>query len=137
MKLRLQVTQTVRNLCVSSSPTILVLDSNPNLRYLYVQALERAGYKIFSASSVEEARCHLENQVIDLFLSDTHINRLDHGVGLMYEQIDKVAEKKIKTIMMSSHVQYERVCTEMGVDIFLEKPVALDRLVTLVDRLIQ
>lgn len=118
------------------STSILVLDSNPNLQYLYVQALQQAGYQVFSATTIHEARKLLTNHPINLFLSDTHINNQDHGIGLMYEQLNTLAQKNIKTIMMSSHVQYERVCQEMGVDIFIEKPVAIDRLVTLVNRLV-
>ncbi|MCB9076029.1 MAG: response regulator [Anaerolineaceae bacterium] len=136
MGLVTHVTQPVKNHQPKPATSILVLDSNPNLRYLYVQALQQAGYQVFSATTIHEARKLLTNHPISLFLSDTHINNQDQGIGLMYEQLNTFAQRNIKTIMMSSHVQYERVCQEMGVDIFIEKPVAIDRLVTLVNRLI-
>lgn len=118
-------------------PCILVLDSNPNLRYLYVQALQQAGYQVFPATTIHEARNLLTNHTVSLFLSDTHINNHDHGIGLMYEQLETFSKRNIKTIMMSSYTEYERICQEMGVDIFIEKPVAIDRLITLVNRLMQ
>ena len=131
------LTQTTTNRKQKFSPCVLVLDSNPNLQYLYVQALKRAGYQVLSATTIQEARNLLTNHSISLFLSDTHINNLDHGIGLMYEQLDTFSKRNIKTVMMSSHIQYERICQEMGVDIFIEKPIAIDRLMTLVNRLIQ
>ena len=128
---------TTTNRKQKTSPCVLVLDSNPNLQYLYVQALKRAGYQVLSATTIQEARNLLTNHSISLFLSDTHINNHDHGIGLMYEQLDTFSKRNIKTVMMSSHIQYERICQEMGVDIFIEKPIAIDRLMTLVNRLIQ
>ena len=40
-----------------------------------------------------------------------------------------------QVIMVSSHPQYRQVCKKIGVDFFLEKPVAIGTLVALVDRL--
>lgn len=137
MGLFTHIIQTAINRDPKTSSCVLVLDSNPNLQYLYVQALKRAGYEVFSATTIHEARNLLTNHSINLFLSDTHINNHDHGIGLMYEQLDTLSKRNIKTVMMSSHSQYERICQEMGVDIFIEKPVAIDRLMTLVNRLIQ
>lgn len=136
MGLITHVTKTQKTHKTKPTTSILVLDSNPNLRYLYVQALQQAGYQVFSATTIHEARKLLTNHPINLFLSDTHINNQDQGIGLMYEQLNTFTQRNIKTIMMSSHVQYERICQEMGVDIFIEKPVAINRLITLVNRLI-
>lgn len=136
MGLFTHLTQTLVSREPQISPCVLVLDSNPNLQYLYEQALKRAGYRVLSATTIHEARNLLTNQSINLFLSDTHVNNQDHGIGLMYEQLDTFSKRNIKTIVMSSHSQYERVCQEMGVDIFIEKPLAIDRLITLVNRLI-
>lgn len=135
MGLFTHATQTIMKRELQTAPCVLVLDSNPNLQYLYVQALTQAGYQVFPATTIQEARTLLTNHAISLFLSDTHINNQDHGIGLMYEQLETFSKRNIKTIMMSSYTQYKRICQEMGVDIFIEKPVAIDRLITLVNRL--
>lgn len=125
----------IDNSKVELARRVLVVDSNPNLRHLYVQALERAGYEVYAATTIQEARRLLGDHEFNVFLSDTHFNNRDLGVGLLLEQWTLFAAKNIKTIVMSSHIQYELICQKMGVDVFLVKPIAIDRLVILVNRL--
>ena len=114
---------------------VLVLDGNPNLRHLYTQALLAAGYEVIAATNIQEARNFLNIYDFDVFLTDSHFDTQDHGVGLLYEQMDVLKSNNVKTIMVSSYTQYEPLCQELNVDSFIEKPVAMERLVAVVDRL--
>jgi DNA-binding NtrC family response regulator len=116
---------------------ILVLDGNPNLRYIYMQTLHRAGYEAYPAATVQEARDLLLIYDFDVFLSDTHLDYQEQGVNLLREQMPILTKNNVKTVMMSSHLYYQLISQEMGVDAFVEKPVAIERLVSLIDRLVQ
>ncbi len=116
---------------------ILVMDDNPSLRYIYIQALHEAGYEAYPAATIQEARDLLATYDFDILISDTHLVDRDHGVRLLREQLRTFAKSDTKIIMMSCHTEYQPICEGMGADIFIEKPIAADRLVALVNRLMK
>jgi DNA-binding NtrC family response regulator len=116
---------------------VLVLDSNPNLRYIYIQALHRIGYEAYPAATIQEARDLLTTYDFDVFLTDTHLDYHDQGIELLREQMDGLTRNNVKIILMSSHYRFQLVSQEIGVDVFIEKPVAVDQLIKLVNRLVQ
>jgi DNA-binding NtrC family response regulator len=113
---------------------VLVMDDNADLRRLYGKVLGRAGYAVYPATTVEEARTLLGQGRFDVFLCDIHMGN-ERGTDLLREQIDSLREQGTQVIMVSGEAQYRPLCEEMGVDFYLEKPVALEPLVRLVDRL--
>ncbi len=115
---------------------ILVMESDANLRHIYKQALTGAGYDVYLALTLQDARILIAGSSFDLFLSDIHMNGQDQGLELLQEQSALLTENGTKIIMMSCEAQYRAICEEMGADAFIEKPVAIDRLVTIVDRLL-
>ena len=119
----------------TSPRRILVMDDDANLRYIYRQALHQAGYEVHLAATIQEARSLLEAIEFDVFLGDTHLEGRHRGADLLREQIDTLIQKGTRILMLSSHTHYRSICEEMGVNMFVEKPVGINRLVTLVDRL--
>jgi DNA-binding NtrC family response regulator len=59
----------------------------------------------------------------------------DNGTDLLQESIDDITTSGAQVIMVSGQAHYRRVCEELGADFFLEKPVSVATLVTLVNRL--
>lgn len=116
---------------------VLILDSNPNLRYIYIQALHRIGYEAYPAATIQEARDLLTTYDFDVFLIDTHIDNHDQGIELLREQMHMLVKNNVKIILMSSHGRFQLVSQEVGVDFFIEKPVAVDHVINLVNRLVQ
>jgi CheY-like chemotaxis protein len=113
---------------------ILVMEDNDDLRRLYGKVLRKGGYAVYPAATVEEARTLLRQGRFDVFLCDIHMGD-ERGTDLLRQQIDSLREQGTQVIMVSGEAQYRPLCEELGVDFYLEKPVALEPLVRLVDRL--
>jgi DNA-binding response OmpR family regulator len=118
-----------------SAKRILILDDNPNLSYMYTQALGQAGHHVSSAKTIQEARELLANCDFDVFVANTHIDARDSGVDLLREQIARFARSGTKIIMMSSYERYQSMCQEIGADVAVERPLAIHRLIALTNRL--
>ena len=59
--------------------SILVIDDEPDLRTLYELTLLREGYRVETASTVQEAREQLKSRLFDVVISDM---RLPDGFGM-------------------------------------------------------
>jgi len=113
---------------------VLILEDNDDLRRLFARAIRRAGYEAYPAATIEEARCLLGQSRFDIFLCDVHIGH-ERGTDLLREQITMLRGQGTQIIVVSGEAQYRPFCEEMGVDFYLEKPVAVNELLTLVKRL--
>ncbi len=116
------------------APRILVMEDNADLRRLYSKVLRKGGYAVYPAATVDEGRTLLGQGRFDVFLCDIHMGN-ERGTDLLREQIDSLREQGTQVIMVSGEARYRPLCEEMGVDFYMEKPVALEPLVRLVDRL--
>jgi DNA-binding NtrC family response regulator len=119
------------------SPTVrrvLLIEEKEKFRLFYGQALRGAGYLVYEASSLHKARGLLASHWFDIILCSLDLG----GKPVMHflrEQTAKLSRIGTNVIAISSQGGYRSICEELGVDIYLETPVAVDPLVTLVDRL--
>lgn len=117
-----------------SERSILVMEDNHDLRRLYSKIFTNAGYNVYPAATLEEARALLLKNHVNLFLCDIHVGD-ERGTDLLREQAAFLGKNGTKVIVVSGQAQYRAACEEMGVDFYLEKPVGLETLLTLVRRL--
>lgn len=117
-----------------SARRILIIEDNHDLRRLYSKALRSAGYDVHSAGTMQVARDILSRIRFDLLLCDVHMGE-GRGTDLLRDYSDLLFTNGAQVVMVSGHARYRDICAEMGADFFLEKPVAIGTLVTLVDRL--
>jgi len=115
-------------------PSILIMEDEPSLLNLYSRVLGRVGYEVYPAATMDEARQLLTERRFDVFLCDIHVGK-DRGTDLIREQREALIQAGTQIIMASAEAQYRAMTKEMGIDFYLEKPIALGPLVTLVDRL--
>lgn len=116
------------------SRRVLVLEDEDDLRRLFSKALRRAGYDVFPAATSQEARALLSRHRFDALLCDIHLDG-DHATDLLRDQAPTLNSQGTQVIMVSGEVQYRGICEELGAEFFLQKPVAIGQLITLVDRL--
>ncbi|RLC74496.1 MAG: hypothetical protein DRJ03_30390, partial [Chloroflexi bacterium] len=116
------------------SRRILIIEDDDYLRRLYGKALSKAGYDIHPAGTIQEARDLLTQVRFDLLLCDIHMGKA-RGTDLLTEYADTLFTSGAQVVMVSGQAQYRDMCEEMGIDFFLEKPVAMSTLVALADRL--
>jgi DNA-binding response OmpR family regulator len=113
---------------------ILIMEDNPDLRHLYSKALRKSGYEVHPAATLQEARACLESGRFDVFLCDIQVGS-ERGTDLLLEQRSLLSQSDTQVVILSAYPRYRPITDEMGVDFYLEKPIALDTLLTMVKRL--
>lgn len=116
---------------------ILVVDDEIGIRELLSEILFDEGYRIHLAENAQQAREFRAQQVPDLVLLDIWMPDTD-GLSLLKEWLEQ-GLLTMPVIMMSGHGTIETAleATRIGAADFLEKPIALQKLLKTVARVIQ
>ena len=121
---------------IARSGRILIMEDDPGLQRIYEKALGSAGYEIFQTTSIQKTRELLEQYEFDVFICDIHLGR-ERGTDLVMEQREKLTQNGTHIIMVSAYGQYRSVTEELGADFFMEKPISLGTLITLIGKLVE
>lgn len=113
---------------------ILIMEDDMGLQRIYSKALGKGEYVLKQASNLQEARNHLDQGVYQILICDIHLGR-ERGTDILEEYKDKLAQDNTQIIMASAYGGYRQIATEMGAEFFLEKPISLSTLITLVERI--
>lgn len=116
---------------------ILVVDDEVGIRELLSEILFDEGYRIHLAENAKQARDFRTQQIPDLVLLDIWMPDTD-GLMLLKEWVAN-EQLTMPVIMMSGHGTIETAMEAMriGAADFLEKPIALQKLLDTVARTIQ
>ena len=79
--------------------SILVIDDEPDLRTLYELTLLREGYRVETASTVQEAREQLKSRIFDVVISDM---RLPDGFGMEILQDLRDQQRRERCVVMTA-----------------------------------
>ena len=120
-----------------SSPFILVVDDEPDIRELVRDILEDEGYTVATAENGEAARAALRERRPDLILLDIWMPDID-GISLLKEWAEGDG-LPCPVIIMSGHGTVETAveATRLGAYDFLEKPLSLAKLLLTVERALE
>jgi DNA-binding NarL/FixJ family response regulator len=134
-KLRLQVVpaESQRDEAITSQP-VLLMEDDASQRRLYAKVLRKAGYEVYEAATLQEARDSLAQAHFGVFLCDIHMGQ-ERGTDLLREQGDALRKNGTQIIVVSADSRYRSIAEDMGVEFYLEKPVSIASLVTLMNRL--
>jgi len=117
---------------------ILVIDDNPDIRFLICNILEEQNFKVRSAANYEQAVLEINNRLPDLAIIDIKLDKPDRdGIDLL-----KLVNKKSKftpVIMISGHatVQIAVEAIRLGAYEFIEKPFSKEKILNYVNRAIE
>ncbi|MBU4423789.1 MULTISPECIES: sigma-54-dependent transcriptional regulator [unclassified Acidovorax] len=121
-----------------NAPTasILVIDDEPDLRTLYELTLLREGYRVETASSVQEARQQLKDQRFDAVITDM---RLPDGFGMELLQDLRDQQRRERCVVMTAYGSAENAVEALraGAFDYLTKPVDLKQFRSVVASAIQ
>ncbi|MFY3385788.1 sigma-54-dependent transcriptional regulator [Paracidovorax sp. MALMAid1276] len=108
----------------SSPASILVVDDEPDLRTLYELTLLREGYRVDTASSVQEAREQLLAHRFDAVITDM---RLPDGFGMELLQDLRDQQRRERCVVMTAYGSAENAVEALraGAFDYLTKPVDL------------
>jgi DNA-binding NtrC family response regulator len=117
--------------------SILVVDDEMGIRELLNEILTDEGHSVISAQNADEARKARENLEPDLVLLDIWMPDVD-GVTLLKEWANN-GQLTMPVVMMSGHATIDTAveATRIGAVNFLEKPIALQKLLKTVEQALQ
>lgn len=117
--------------------SILVVDDEMGIRELLNEILTDEGHSVVSAQNAHEARTARENLEPDLVLLDIWMPEVD-GVTLLKEWSSN-GQLTMPVVMMSGHATIDTAveATRIGAVNFLEKPIALQKLLKTVEQALE
>ncbi|MCU0766337.1 MAG: sigma-54 dependent transcriptional regulator [Gammaproteobacteria bacterium] len=120
-----------------TSPHVLVVDDEPDIRDLVKEILEDEDYRVVAAEDGRAARQALREGKPDLILLDIWMPDVD-GITLLKEWAEDEG-LPCPVIMMSGHGTVETAveATRLGAYDFLEKPLSLAKLLLTVERALE
>lgn len=116
--------------------SILIVDDEDAQRSVLKGYLEKKGYRIFSASSGNEGIKIVQNNIIDIILSDF---KMPDKTGLeVLEEVKKI-NPEISFVILTAYGTIENAVKAMRLGAFdyISKPVDLDELDLMIERIIE
>jgi DNA-binding NtrC family response regulator len=119
-----------------SSPTILVVDDEKNIRRAVEIALEPEGMRVLSAHDPASALRFLQERIIDLLILDIKLGEID---GIKLYKIIQSAGFEVPTLFISGNATLTQAAeaVKIGAFDFLEKPFGAERIVVAVKRCLE
>jgi two-component system response regulator PrrA len=116
-----------------SERPILVVDDDANLREVLAEALEAAGYPVWTARDGADALAVLEQGRPSLVVTDLHMPKLD-GAELL-KALRALGYDPPTILVTGTSRTPQQIAATLGVDACLIKPFDLDTLLAEVERL--
>ena len=112
---------------------ILCVDDEPHVVTLKCRILEAAGHTVTAATSVHDALDKLQKNSYDAVVTDW---RLGDGDGRVVVQAAKT-RSTVPVVVVSGYVTEAFQAAEPLADLYLEKPVNPEELVTIINELLR
>ena len=113
-----------------SSPSLLIVDDDPDIRHALQDLLEHEGYLVESVSTGQKALVRVTQQHFDALILDVGLPDQD---GLSLLPVVKEADPLVTVVMTSAHVTKEQRAhaLSLGALAWLDKPYSREELKTL------
>tara|TARA_B100001093_G_scaffold138285_1_gene130793 strand:- start:675 stop:2042 length:1368 start_codon:yes stop_codon:yes gene_type:complete len=114
---------------------ILVIDDNPDIRFLVCNILEEQKFKVRTAANYDQAVLEINKRLPDLAIVDIKLDKPDKdGIDLLKLIINK--NKNTPVIMISGHatVKVAVEAIRLGAYEFIEKPFSKEKIINYVNR---
>ena len=114
---------------------ILVIDDNPDIRFLICNILKEQNFNVRSAANYDQAVLEINKKLPDLAIIDIKLDKTDKdGIDLLKLIINK--NKLTPIIMISGHatVQIAVEAIRLGAYEFIEKPFSTEKILNYVKR---
>jgi two-component system, NtrC family, nitrogen regulation response regulator NtrX len=117
---------------------ILVIDDNPDIRFLICNILKEQNFEVRSAANYEQAVLEINKRLPDLAIIDIKLDKPDKdGIDLLKLITQK--NKVTPVIMISGHatVQIAVEAIRLGAYEFIEKPFSKEKILNYVNRALE
>jgi len=110
---------------------MLVVEDDPDLRYLYAAALTRSGHAVTTAPETIPALLQLTNRAIDVIVLDVGLPDLP-GTRLLEFMRGDPRLTTIPVVVLSADQSLQERALSLGAARFVTKPVRLKTLATMI-----
>src|SRR5688572_16886112 len=101
---------------------VLIMEDEIHLLRLFSMALQRSGYQVYEAPTISVARQLILSLTFAVFIADMRMGN-ERGIDLLNEQLERLNANQTKILVVSAESAYQKPCQELGVEMFLVKPV--------------
>ncbi len=116
----------------------LVVDDYEDIREVFSRYVERAGHLATSAIDGQHAVEILQRESFDVMLLDLTMPRMDGAEVVRWLAAHPDVAPSMRTVMVTAWaVENSDMLTELGVESVLRKPLRLNELDLLIDRVVQ
>jgi CheY-like chemotaxis protein len=116
-----------------SQQTILVVDDEESVRFLYKEELEEDGYRVITAADGDEALQKVKSDQPDLITLDIRMPGMD-GIEVLH--LIREMDKSIPVIMSTAYGEYRHDFNIWASDAYVVKTANLDELKKTIRRLL-
>ncbi|MFQ3535525.1 MAG: response regulator [Aggregatilineales bacterium] len=116
-------------------PTALVVEDDRDIRLLFSEALQSSGFSVITASTVAEAIALLADYTPNIAFIDMNLPE-QLGTELVRYVRLQARFNAMKLVVVTANRQMQDSVEQMGVDLFLLKPVSIAEMLTLAQRLV-
>ena len=101
---------------------VLIMEDEIHLLRLFSMALQRSGYQVYEASTISVARQLILSMTFAVFIADMRMGN-ERGIDLLIEQLERLHAHETKILVISAESAYQKPCIDLGIEMFLTKPV--------------
>ena len=117
-------------------PNILIIDDEPGIRSVLTDILEDENYTVFTAEDGYEGLSTLKAEPIDCIILDVWLPNMG-GIDVLQEVKQDYPDIEIIVISGHANIDIAVKAVKLGAFDFLEKPLSLDKVITLVRNALQ
>ena len=120
------------------SSEILVIDDNPDIRFLICNLLKEKNFFVRSAANFDQAIIEIDKKLPELAIIDIKLDKTDKdGIDLLKYMMTK--NNTIPVIMISGHatVPIATEAIKIGAYEFIEKPFSTEKIINYVNRALE
>ena len=115
---------------MTTGGSVLVVEDDPSLRALYVEVLGDEGWHVLEARDGVEALEVLESATLPcVAIVDLRMPRMDG-----WQLAPHLRRRGLPFVVIAAHYRIQDEAAQVGASSWLQKPVALDRLLDVVRR---
>jgi two-component system response regulator AtoC len=116
--------------------SILLIEDDETLRFTVQRALKKSEHEVIDVASLPEARVAFGSQTFDIVLTDVNLGA-ESGIDFVEELREQGFEGGVVVMTAFATVDDAVRAMKLGADDYLAKPVRLDELMLITDRLIE
>ena len=120
------------------SAEILIIDDNPDIRFILNELIKEAGYKTRLAANYNQALSEIDKKLPEVAIIDVKLDKGDNDGIELLERLKKI-DDEVPVIMISGHanVQMAIDSLKLGAFEFIQKPFSTERLLNFLNRAIE